>query len=354
MERNATVTRLLSDISKSKKPGKSMHLTEEVEGLFSSHILGHREIVATIIIATFLNPKFKASKNFYACNPRALYEGPIRDFFMKKGVPHMKSAPLNVAKNISKINEDWATNKRGKELALNVVKTVKAIEKMTKSELNDFAIYYFKRYLNEAQRIKKLSYTPEPDTNPFLIADLCIDLINDVPDGGSTPQFIVGSLIDAINTKHAGSSKVSGHLDRVSTTNTTSKKAGDVIEELPSGNVVYEITVKKFDLQRINDSYESLRADKQLKSNNEVIVICRPEDVYEKSKKFKSDTVIAGYEHNDVLYFFVDIYEFIKLNLVLLDTKTRKEFLTSITDYINQTNTAEKVKLYFRDWYKKH
>lgn len=352
-ERDAKIASELVRLTQSKKAGNNLGLEAEVETLFSSHIWGHREIVATIIVARILDSNYKASANFYGCNPRAVYEGPIRSFFIQKNIPHMKSGPLNVAKNISKINEDWALNKRGNELAMSVVTIVNHIEKTTPSELEGFANYYFKRYLNEAQRIKKLVYKPEQSSDPFYIANLSIDLINDVPAGGSIPQFIVGSLIEATSLKHQGKTIVSGHTDSVSTTNTTSKKAGDVTEDVLDGSVVYEITVKKFDHQRILDSYESLRADKEMQAQHEVVVICRPEDVYENCTRLKSESVLAFHVHNDVTYFFIDIFEFIKLNVVLLDKNSRSVFLDKIVAYVNQTNTPEKVKTYFKKWHQK-
>src|SRR3989338_409217 len=121
---------------------------------------------------------------------------------------------------------------------MNVVKIVNAIEKMTQEELKEFTSSYIVRYAKEAGRVKRMSYKPEANGDPIYLANLCQSLIVDVPDGGATPQMIVGLLIEAINKDKGNTSTVSGHLDIVSTTNTTSKKPGDIIETLSSGNFV--------------------------------------------------------------------------------------------------------------------
>src|SRR3989344_66273 len=282
-ERNAQIHKLLNKLLKQHDLRKSSYaakLSKEIESLFSTHIWGHREIVLTILMARLLNPKYKASEDFYACNPRSIFEKPIRKFLREHGIPHKKSGPLNVAKNILKINEDWAANKRGDEVAMNVVRIVKVIEKLKLSELFTFTSIYTKRYAKEATRVKKMNHKPAPSEDPIHLASLCQALIDDVPDGGATPQAIVGLLIEASNEDRGGTATVSGHLDSVSTTNTTSKKAGDIIENLIKGHFVYEVTVKRFDLDRLRESYEALKADKEMTNVKEVFVVCRSMDMY--------------------------------------------------------------------------
>ena len=97
---------MLSGFLKDKKSAVKFSTpfdVSEVESLFQTSIWGHREIILTIIMARLLDPKFKASKNFYACNPRSIFEQPIRKALREYGIPHRKSGPLNVAKKDEKL-----------------------------------------------------------------------------------------------------------------------------------------------------------------------------------------------------------------------------------------------------------
>src|SRR3989344_9211577 len=200
-ERNKIVYLLLRTFLKNKKTivkfSKPFEFNE-VESLFLTSIWGHREIVLTILLARLIDPKFKASENFYACNPRSLFEQPIRKALREYGIPHRKSGPLNVAKNSKKINRDWATDKHGGVIAMNVVKIVKKIESVSEVELKKFASAYVARYRQEAKRIKEMQVNLPPQENPIHISKLCVDLINSVPDGGATLQIIVGLLLEAM------------------------------------------------------------------------------------------------------------------------------------------------------------
>ena len=168
----------------------------DVEALFATSIWGHREIVLTIVMARLINPEYRATVDLYACKPRSIFEKPIRRALREYGVPHRKSGPLNIAKNINKINEDWAAGKDGGDVALRVVKIVNGIEAVSRRELVGFARAFVSRYVQEAQRIRDMEIELPPQRNPLFLAKLCTDLIDDVPDGGATAQMIVGLLME--------------------------------------------------------------------------------------------------------------------------------------------------------------
>lgn len=322
----------------------------EVEILFKTPIWGHREIVLTILMARLMNPRFKASVDFYACNPRSIFEKPIRKALREYGIPHRKSGPLNVAKNIKKINKDWATDKNGGDLALYVVGIVNYIEHVSKPQLNDFAQAYISRYKREAKRIKDMKLDLPSQENPIYISKLCADLIDNVPDGGATAQLITGLLMEAQNKDKKNAVTVSGHTDSVSTTNTTSKKPGDIIELIDdSAELVYEVTTKEFSDDRLIESYESVMSyNSKLK---DVFVICRPDDVPESLESNRASFILATMQYKEISYYFVSIYDYIQSVILFVTPKTRSIFYDELLKYINQINTSEQVKAYFKQWH---
>src|SRR5699024_11225547 len=132
-----------------------------------------------IVIAHFLNPSYKASVKLYECKPRALYEKPIRKFLRDQNIPHRKSGPLNVAKSVKSIDENWSEGKRPKEVAQAVVSLNKKIEKMNINELENFLTILINRFAIEATRIDKLNLKIKPSENPILIFEICKQLINE-------------------------------------------------------------------------------------------------------------------------------------------------------------------------------
>jgi hypothetical protein len=171
-----------------------------------------------------------------------------------------------------------------------------------------------------------------------------------VPDGGATPQLIIGLLMVETNKNRGGSIEVIGHLDSVSTTNTTSKKPGDIIERINADSeLIYEITVKAFTDDRLLESYEAVMSyDDDFK---DVFVICRPSDVPETAEKISSSFVMAITQHKKLTYYFINIYDYIQSSLLFITPSGRAAFYNELITYINKTNTSEKVKKYFKQWH---
>ena len=359
-ERNEKVLSLLEDLflqaSNSDGNFQKPFKKDEVEALFSSHIWGHREITLTIIIARLLDKNFHASQDFYACNPRSLFEKPIRTKLRELGIPHKKSGPLNVAKNIQKINADWAENKRGDGIAMSVAKIVEKIEQVSEKKLRAFAVVYCKRYLQEAEKVEQLKFIPQQNQDPLFLTKLAYDLVSNVPDGGSTPQMVIGILLEVSHENKNSSVVLSGHKDSVSTTNTTSKKAGDAIEQFPDKTeFIYEITVKKFSNDRLRESYEAIKAHDTKNAIQEVFVICRQQDIPDEAiNQFDSKFFLGTVSHQDIIYYFVDIFEWMQEKILFLTPSGREQYYQNLAKYINQPNTSEKVKVYFKQWHTKH
>ena len=101
---------------------------DSLEKLFSTTAWGFREILLVVIIGMRLDRAFKASTGLYDCNPRAIYEGPIKEFLIEKEIPHRKSGPLNVAKATVGLDMTWAAQRRPSDVAEEVVNLVNFME----------------------------------------------------------------------------------------------------------------------------------------------------------------------------------------------------------------------------------
>src|SRR5688500_12244720 len=85
--------------------------------IFSVTQWGFREILLTVVIARMLDSGYRPSRALYDCNPRALYEGPIRSVLSGRRIPHRLSGPLNIAKAAAGLNRSWAAQRRPKQAA---------------------------------------------------------------------------------------------------------------------------------------------------------------------------------------------------------------------------------------------
>lgn len=318
--------------------------------IFESSIISYREIVLVSLVGRELDDAFRANTGFYKCNPRGIYDqGPIKEFCIEKGFPHTKSGPLNIAK-ASNINDEWTSQRDDKENAIKVVKLIKLIDEGTSKLRYDLGVDLLRKYIAVAAYVNRLAVTIEPSGDPVYLANICKTMIDSAPDSGNTPQRIAGYLLLSYHAAMNSGIIVSGAEDSASTTSTTSNKPGDINEELPDGTIlkVYEITVKKFDLTRIIDSYDCIS-----KYNNyfhseikEVIVICRKQDCPSNISGASSSGVFLGfYEYQDVIYYYLDIYDWISQLLVHMTSLARESFYSRLNDYINSANTHENVKL---------
>ena len=287
-DRNTRVTNILEDFFES---ATNEHIVineddykNELDQLFATSAWGFREILLVVLVAMKLDPSFKASTGLYDCSPRAIYEGPIKEFLIEKNIPHRKSGPLNVAKATVGLDITWAAQRRPAYVAEQVVNLVNYLETPDEGKdvrINSLGISLMKRLIAETIRVGELSVTIERTSDPNHLYNLCYRLTVETPDSGNTPQKISAFLLKNYHRYIFSSVTVTGEEDRASVTSTTSKKPGDVNEEnLEKILKVYEVTVKKFDIARIRDSYDciSVYNDNNGTNIHEVIVVCRPED----------------------------------------------------------------------------
>ncbi len=332
---------------------------QEVELLFATSILGYREILLVIVIACMIDKTFKASEDFYKCNPRALFEGPIRKELLAHKIPQRGSGPLNIAKGTSKINDQWAARRRPRNVAIVTVRLVQKIESMSDKDLENFAINLHVLFLKAQEISAGLNVEANPQADPDYLYNLSKTLIDSVPDGGNTPQRIIGYLLQAYHETLKTGINVSGHEDRASTTNRTSKKIGDIVEERTEESykqifTVYEVTVKEFAEKRVmeaTEAYLALSTSEPLNEvpANEIIVLCREKDKHPDVFVSTSGyTYLGKLEQRKIVFYYQNIYEWIIAQLLRMPTRARLQFYEKLHAYIQHPNTDEKVRSFWK------
>lgn len=361
-ERNERVHKILESLYK-RSIDADVKIDESaykysLDKLFSTTAWGFREILLVVIIGMRLDRSFKASTGLYDCNPRAIYEGPIKEFLIEKEIPHRKSGPLNVAKATVGLDMTWAAQRRPSDVAEEVVNLVNFMEtdnSEAETRVNNVGTSLLRRLIAYSNSIEALAVTIDPTSDPEFLYRLCFELITKTPDAGNTPQKIAAYLLKNYHTSLHTGVVVTGEDDRASVTSTTSKKPGDINEETPEGVIrkVYEITVKHFDLARIRDSYDcvSIYNDANGADIHEIIVICRKEDCPPDIKLSGLHGYLGHYAYQDMIYYYWDIYEWIANTLQRMTNEGRIGFYLNLNSYIDDINTSESVK---KLWKKLH
>lgn len=327
---------------------------KDLDVIFSVKPKGFRELILVITIARYLNSNYKASTDFYECKPRALYEKPIRTVLLKYNIPNGKSGPLNIAKAVYSINIDWANNKRPREAGFAVVNLINIIEQLNDDELSNFLACLLGKFLELAAMIELLNVAVVSEQDPRNLYIICERLIDEAPDGGNTAQRIFGLLLNEYHVTMETGITVNNYEDSASTTNTTSNKPGDANEETLDGKLskIYEVTCKIFGLERIQDSYESIKSYEKQSGDkiNELIVVCRKEDCpADITITIDSNIHLGHYDYKDMTYFFINIYEWIIAQLHRMDNISRQNFYYKLNEYITDFQTSENVKLLWKD-----
>lgn len=322
---------------------------ESLDKLFHTSVWGFREILLVVVVAMELNNDFRPSSALYSCNPRALYEGPIKQFLIEKGIPHRKSGPLNIAKAAPGLNEAWAAQRRPASLAAEVVKIVRMLEangESNKHLLHSVGVSLMRQFVAQAKEVKEMTVDIDPTSDPVRLAKLCECLIHRTPDAGNTPQIISAYLLKFYHQGWQTGVCVSGDTDGAAVSSTTSNKPGDISEEKLDEVKVYEITVKPFDLPRIIDSHDVVTAYNLANDRtiDEITVICRPDDCPRGMTKSGLKHYLGHYEYRDITYYYWDLFEWVASTLQQMTRRSRRSFYEALNEYINGVNTAESVK----------
>lgn len=357
-ERNARVSIILNSIYDSaNSPEYTIEDSDyrrSLDRLFDTTAWGFREILLVVVVGIQLDNNFRASTGLYDCNPRAIYEGPIKEFLIAKEIPHRKSGPLNVAKATVGLDATWAAQRRPSDVAAEVVKIIDYMEE-NETDISErsfkVGVSLMRKLMEQTHRLEALAVEIDPTSDPEYLYHLCYELITKAPDAGNTPQKISAFLLKNYHRFMATEIDVTGEEDRASVTSTTSKKPGDVNEE-KYGYIykVYEVTVKPFDLARIRDSYDCISIYNASHDSNifEVIVICRPEDCPKEMKRSGLHGFLGSFSYQEVIYYFWDIYEWVANTLQRMTADARIGFYLNLNSYISEINTAETVKVLWR------
>ncbi|OYQ61818.1 hypothetical protein B9G53_25425 [Pseudanabaena sp. SR411] len=248
-------------IAQTKSTGDFPGFTEKtpiyklLTDLIEINAKGFRGIVVTALVGMHLNDNYDPLNDFYKCNPRSIFEEGIWYALKENGIPCGKSDPLNVAKNISQLDENWARGRRPQSAAMAVVKFLQIVRKEDDLKKRLILIdYFFFRLWKYAQQIKvhSLIKVDVTEQSKLEIGNNVIKFTLEYPESGQLPQFLVSILLQSI-FKESNVSVVGGE-ESVFGTNTTSKKPADIwLEEQGTPTNLYEITVKKVSKKRLDD-----------------------------------------------------------------------------------------------------
>lgn len=328
-----------------------------LEILFSTHVWGFREILLVVVVGMKLDKSFRSSTGLYDCNPRAIFEGPIKDFLIEKNIPHRKSGPLNIAKATVGLNKTWAAQRRPSNVAEEVVNIVDYLESSDgniEQKIDNIGISLMQQFIHCSGLLAFLNVVIKPTEDPDFLYNLSKNMILATPDSGNTPQKIAALLLKNYHKCLDARLIVTGEDDRASVTSTTSKKPGDVNEESKDGQIfkIYEITVKPFDLARIRDSQDCIALYNQnhhrSEDIHEVVVICRLSDCPVGMKKSGLHGYLGSYTYETIHYYFWDIFEWIANMLQRMTPKGRITFYNDFNEYVNDVNTSDSVKKYWK------
>lgn len=311
---------------------------EILKNLIEVPAKGFRGIVATAIVGLAVNPKYDPLSQFYDCNPRSIFENGIFYAFRNR-IPCGKSDPLNVAKNVNALDEGWIKGKRPEKAARAAVDYLRKITQASgKQQVLLVDLFYYK-LVEYAKSISTIRISA-PSRNVISNQEfsfICNKLINEYPESGAIPQFIINELIGCVFEK--SQTTVQGGLESVFGTNTTSKKPADLWLEIDGKPTnLFEVTVKKVGFKRLDDCFDNLEKLNLL--HLPVQFICRlPQDVSELGPLSNGGILAQG-----KLFGFQDIGEFVRATCSLLSASQIAQILTDIDLFMKNIERPVKTK----------
>ena len=366
-DRNAQVQELfkqwLTEAASKNSTSLPADSTLDLDVLFEVSQGSFRDLLATIVTARAIDSGYQASSALYSCKPRAIFELGIRPVLEANGIPCTQSGPLNVAKATVGIDRSWAGQRRPEKAASAVLRLVSLLEAGDSSVAYEVGIEVARRYLELAAEIKQLESSFGASANASTLSLMAAQMIDAEPDSGNTPQRFC-SIALMVRFPEA---EVYGQTDSAFTTNTTSRKPGDIGLIDRSGEIasVYEVTVKKFGAQRISECSQAIRAFNQLGDNRYpdfvsggtaepltlVKVLCRKSDVPESVSisEFGAGGWIASAVDGEITYDFIDLFQWLSSQIFEMDQSAREQYFSLVQEYVNSPKTSKKVKQVFRE-----
>jgi len=319
---------------------KYQAISEVLDNLIRTKPMGFRGITLTAIVGLKIDPDFDPISNFYSCHPRSIFEKGIYYALTENNIPCGKSDPLNVAKNNSELSLAWAKGKRPESAALAVVSFLEHLmeaKAQRRKKLIDFFFYRLVQYAEEIESLPVILPT-NADCSNLQAAQKLIAFSLDYPEGGATPQLVVGKLLARLYD--ASSILVDGENESVFGTNTTSKKPADIWlsknDELLS---LYEVTVKKVDHKRLTDCYETLVTMGYI--DRPITFICRiPHDVTE----FTDAAIDRSLLFRGKRFDFVDIGDFIRTVSSLISPEQMDDLISELHAFVKDVKRSVPTK----------
>lgn len=306
---------------------------------------GFRGIVMTAIGGMHINTEYNPLEDFYACNPRPIFEHGIYYVLEEFNIPTTKSPPLNVAKTIIKLDNNWVMGKKV-NTQIAALSAIEYLELLLANRANQdiyqaLIIFFFFRLEQHANSVRSIAIAPAPATteSKVILANKLIQFTLDYPEGGTVPQMAVGKLIRY--TVNRENKYVKGEMESVFGTNTTSKKPADIWTEDNQGNILnlYEITVKKIDYKRLDDSVHSIIQLPYI--GKDINFICRmPIDI----EPLRLSPCTETLYYKGQWFNFIDISRFMISCITLLSDNEIAEYFSEMQEFINEVNRKEKTK----------
>lgn len=341
------------DVAKTKKDedfpdfGPDSNLHRLLTDLIEVNAKGFRGIVVTALTGLHLNEHYDPLNNFYGCNPRSIFEGGIWYALQKNGIPCGKSDPLNVAKNVNQLNEDWAEGKRPQSAAIAVVRYLRLIMGSNQTERARLIDYFFFRLWKYSQTVSSFRFVEVEPSNHSrqTIGNKIVNFTLKYPESGNLPQYLVAQLLSRLF--HTSRIQVIGGDESVFSTNTTSKKPADIWLKV-DGNItnLYEVTVKPVSLKRLDDSIDALQSIGHL--NQSVTFVCRiDKDVAD------LDVKDGSFQYRGKRFDFVDYRYFCLSAFSIIDDVQCFAVIKNIEKFVRDKNISMKTKSGWNDFFEK-
>lgn len=299
---------------------------------------GFRGVVVTALTGIHLNDSYNPLQNFYACNPRAIFESGIWYALNDNGIPCGQSDPLNVAKNVTQLNEDWAQGKRPQAAALAAVAFLRLVMSSNKSERARLVDYFFYRLLKFSKTITdfKLSSIETSAHSLQTLGTRIVDFTLKYPESGNVPQRLVALLLSELFS--LSTIRVVGGDESAFGTNTTSKKPADIWIEIDGKTTnLYEVTLKPVNYKRLDDSLNALNSTGHL--NNQVTFICR----FDHDVK-NLELTHGSFQYKGKRFDFVDFKSFCLSIFALLEPNQCLSVVRGLENFIKDKNISVKTK----------
>lgn len=304
---------------------------------------GFRGVTLTAIMGKLVREDINTGTEFSSINPRGVYERGIRPVLRHFRIPSSGSAPLNVAKNVQVLDEKWAEGRKPESAARAAVEYIRMINRhwADPSHRDDLIMIFIQRLVRYADEVAAhdVELAPIDEIPPITLGKRLAKFALAYPEGGSMPQFVVGTIIAAARSSDADFSPLQGVDASVFGTNTTSNKPADLWETLATGNFgnLYEVTCKKVDENRLDAAVDAF--SKLGVPTTPITFICRiPADC---ASLPVDDGVVT---HRGMPFQFIDLASFIEINFTLLTADKRLLVLQQISSFVTDPARAVKTK----------